>query len=505
MRDRSVTNAKLIINSRGNMKTQPAKIANAPTNFIQKWMMTALALISLLPHHQISEASTSAPPPASCKQMYFGSLGVRCMLYGEDTPTAYSGTDTSTIAPLNQWCPEIPIGQLIYGVTPAPGSLACYQFAVEANTSINYQVSLPPDISGKAEVFRILSNGAGFPVARAESPASPLASSLNTQYVRLALVVRTSNGNGGQVYGLGINTTVPQPLPSASTLADARRIEMNEELRETLASPQDTVYYFYPLRNGQTTALINASFNHSNLQITVQPAKKLLSGSYSTSGTPTILGSTQSNGTPWVFTSAYPANTASTTEPTGVMIKVTGTTSSTFAAEPYQVRAGVRTVHLVGFDITNTENISRWYPTTTAMVQAANNIVTVAGVKDHNGAWVRNHPVQLTVQRFNSAPSTKQITTHKTNYWGKMAVNQALPASGSTTPVTTLFAAPCSGSVTTKNNYGPPGSPSDHWNGTAQTGSVNVLLQSAQPSTGNPSTLTFNFTRICSETYLGYY
>lgn len=444
-------------------------------------------------------------PPSGCRLMYFGGLGVRCMIPGEDLYTG-SGTDASSIAAPAPFCQEITVGQLQYGVTPVPGSIACYQFTVSTSTTLNFEVVLPAGVVGTAELHRMLTNGSGFPLARSKSPTNPLAGTATTQYQRVILVVRTANGPGNQVFGLGINATVPQPLPTNNVVADARPVDMNEIVNGELNSSTDTAYYFYPLDVGQTTAIVTATFNSATVEVGYRPAKRTAPGTY-TLLTETVVSASDSNGAQLGVSSGYAANTAGTTTPAGILIRVKGTSPSGPSNPPFVIRVGQRAVTLdSGFDIVNTESISRWFPTSTPWLQAANYITAQRiGVKDGNGAWVKNHPVRLTVQRFNSDSSSKQIATYTTNHEGKAAINGVLNTAGTVYPITTNFAAGCSGALLIGTNYGPIATPRDHWNGTAQPASVTAELLGAFPVVSNSTTFTVQFTRICSETYLGYY
>lgn len=449
-----------------------------------------------------AKAMTVDPdPPASCSTMYFGTNGVRCFIYGSPAPNGIQGTGASTIASVNQWCPEIPVGQLLQGVTPAPGSLACYQFVVNASTALNFQALLPAGIVGIGELFNMNTNGTGFMIAKSTSPTAPLSGTATTQYLRLALIIRTSNGTGGQVFSYGINLPSSPTLASNTTSSNAHVIDMNEEVSGTLVNNTDSAYYFYPLKTGQTKALISVTFNGSTQQAAFASAQKTGPNTYTVSPE-TTLSSSQS-GTQLLFTSTYAANTAGTTTPAGVLVRVTGTSSSAPANQAFGLRVGAQVVNIATMDIYNTESITRWFPVS-GFLQAANYISTYLGAVDDQGSWVKNQPVQLTVQRFNNDVNSRQVMTVKTNIWGRIADTPALPQTGGVTK-TTNFAAACSGSLLSSNNYGPPGNPTDHWKGTAQMGTVSATLLGAAPVAPKYSTFAIQFTRICSETYLGYY
>lgn len=464
----------------------------------------AVATAAVLP--QDGAAALNEPAaPEGCRLMYFGSLSVRCMFLGEDLYT-YLGTDASSVAAPSPYCQEITIGQLQYGVTPVPGSVACYQFTVSTSTSLNFEAVLPAGVVGTAELHHVLPNGAGFPLARSKSPTNPLAGSATAQYQRVILVIRTANGPGNQVFGFGINTTVPQPLPANNVLNDARAIDMNEEVNGELNAPTDVAYYFYPLDAGQTTVMLGAKFNSAHVQIAWRNAKKTGPNTYTTMPE-ALIPVTSANGALNYLTSGYPANTAGTTTPAGMIVRVTGLGGSAPAKPPFTIRVGARAVSLnSGFDIVNTENLSRWYPTNPPKLQVANYVTAQRiGVKDANGAWVKNHPVRLSLNRNTGSGVVTQIQNFITNHEGKAAVNGVLNTAGTDYPITTYFASGCTGTTTPANNYGPPGTPRDHWNGTAQNGSVYVELLGSYPFVTNTTDFVIQFTRICSETYLGYY
>ncbi len=322
------------------------------------------------------------------------------------------------------------------------------------------------------------------------------------QYARAYLIVRVSNGDGGVPYPLVFNSTLPDPIPPNSTVTNASRVDLNEELRTALPDPLGDAYYFFPLGAGQTTALFTATFVPSNQTLSVFQAQETGPGSY-TVGAETTIAAAYSSGQQLPLSSAYPANTAGGATTSGFLVRVRGINSGAPLNQPFTLRIGAQQVSLVDTGIENDESISRWFPTSQAMLHTANWVTARIGAKDQNGRWVKNHPVALNVKRFVGDPSAQQIVAGlKTNAEGKAAPNPVLPTSGPAGyALKTTYSAACSVPVETNNNYGPPGSPTDHYKGTAQKGEVAVGLTGASPA----SQITIPFLRMCTETYLGRY
>ena len=114
-------------------------------------------------------------------------------------------------------------------------------------------------------------------------------------------------------------------------------------------------------------------------------------------------------------------------------------------------------------------------------------ITSSALVTDSAGTPIKGHDVTLTVNRDTFVSYATQTVTYRTDDSGRINITTQMPA--------------CSGAVLSQPNYGPPGSPTDHWSGTAQRGVVIFTLPDASPAVSRNQ----SFLRICKETYLGYY
>lgn len=101
-------------------------------------------------------------PPDACKRMYFGNLGLQCMLSGSGVEPYAGGSGVDDIAPANPWCVEIPVGVVVQGTTPLPGDFACYQFVINALTPVTVQAALPTSLLATAELYAAMPNGIGF-------------------------------------------------------------------------------------------------------------------------------------------------------------------------------------------------------------------------------------------------------------------------------------------------------------------------------------------------------
>lgn len=464
----------------------------------------ALTGIALAPTSQAYAQST--PAPASCAQRYHGEWGIRCLPngWGEGTfaPELVQGGSTANVAPVNRFCREITLGRPFTAVTPAAGSAVCYQFVVNEAAPASFQLLLPTGISATAELSMGRSNGQGFTLARAKTTDGGLLSGsvAPIRFSRIFLTLRTANGTGGLPAPLVFNGTLPSPFPASNTIATATRVDLNEELKTTLAGPLDEAYHFFPLGVGETTAVLSSTFASMNQNVSYFQAEETAPGTFNL-GPELGVPASYAAGQQLTLTSTYPANVAGGTTTAGFLVKVKGINSGAPANQPYALRIGSAKVVFADLSIDNTESISRWYPEFPPQLEAANYVTTKIGVKDINGFWVKNQPVTLKVQRdFFNDNTIQEVTGLKTNAEGKASTNALLPATGLPgIALTTNFTA-CTGGVMTELDYGPPGVPRDHWDGTAQQGTVTIALPGSSPATQT----SLNFIRICSETYRGY-
>lgn len=432
-----------------------------------------------------STISAAQTLPAPCKTMYFGTAKLACLQPGPGgIVTNLKGTDSSSIPPATQWCQAITPGTIAPATTPAPGTMACYQFTVQDLTNLNVQTAFPTGIVGSAELYNINSNTSGFKLAESFYPNNPMSTTYTTQFIRAVLVVKTTNGAGGAPMNIGVNAPTATPIPATNTLANAISMAINDTVYGKIATPLTSAYYFYPLKIGQAKAAIRATFT-LNQQVAYSFAQQTGPGTYNTQ--PEIVFTPAQSGKNIAATSPYPANTSTTTTPAGVLIRVSGINSSAPANEAFTARVGIADATISSYNIENTETISRWYPVSPAQLQAATYITSTAQVTDSSGAPVRDQDITVTVNRNTSVNGSVQVSTLRTDNSGRISITTQMPA--------------CSGTVFVQNNYGPPGSPTDHWDGTAQRAAVVFNLPDVVPA----ETRTQIFTRICKETYRGYY
>lgn len=447
--------------------------------------------------------STPVPAPASCLSPYHGTWGLRCINAGEGivSPHQVQGTSPASIALLNRFCREVPLGRALGGVTPPPGSWTCYQFVVNEATPVNFQLKLPAGISATAELSYARKNGQGLTLSRAKTVDGGVLSGgvSSIQYGRIFLSVRTSNGSGGEPFPLIFNGTLPDPTPQNTAFSNALRIDMNEELNTSLSDPLDEAYYFFPLDSGQTRAIFTTTFNASNQTISVFHAQEAGAGILNISGE-NIIPHSHSAGQPYYFYSPYPANSPGRATVSGFAVRVKGINASAPPNQRYKLRIGTRDLRFSETDLENNEEISRWFPSDHPRLQVANWVGIRIGIKDLNGFWVKNQPVSMVTQHNILNTATRQIAADlKTNAEGKANVNNTLAAWGLPGYALKTTFPQCSGAVIHKYKYGAPGTPTDRYNGTAQNGRVTLSLPGSYPETQ----LDLSFLRICSETYLG--
>jgi hypothetical protein len=415
---------------------------------------------------------------------YFGTLGSKCMQFNNTTPgVGYTGAQGNQ-APN---CPTIPVGQVTTAVTAPTGGSSCFQFAVAGSVTMPVQVSLPSNVTGIAELFVIYPNGAGFKLSEART-GTPLALNFSMTNQRIGLVVRLFAGPGGQNMNIGVNVAAPAaPTSLNDTASTATGVPMNRGVTSTITTPgSSNGYYFYPLDTGETQANYNIA-RTSNQTVGVRPAQLLAPNVYAL-GTESIVPVSASGQTNQV-TSAN-SNTAGTTTPYGFMVRVSGTNAAAPADEAYSVRLSGARNYIFQTTTVNTENISRYYPISGA-IQVATYLTVTAKIKDATGNFVPNEPVTFDFIPNLNVPSVIQTMTGVTDEYGFITMSASFPA--------------CSGTTLSANNYGPFGSPTDHWNGTAQRGNVVVKVIGVNPPPGNSTQTTIPFTRMCSETYLGRY
>jgi hypothetical protein len=434
---------------------------------------------------QVTQFAHAQTTPSPCRTMYFGNARLACLQSGSGgVVPSLQGSDSSSIPPATQWCQSVTPGTVISSIVPAPGSMACYQFTVQNMGSVNVQASLPTGIVGSAELYNINPNTSGFKLAESFYPNKPLSTSYSTQFMRIVLVVKASNGVGDAPMNIGVNNGGVTPSPSNGAMGTATTMAINDTAFGGMATPLGVAYYFYPLKAGQTKASIRATFT-ANQQAGYRFAQKTGPGAFNVQ--PEIVLTPAQNNQNIVATSPYPANTAATTAPSGVLVRIAGINGLAPANESFTARVGVADVIISSYDLVNTETITRWYPDTPGLLDAATYITANALVTDIAGASVKGQDVLLNVKRNTQDPNAAQTALYRTDDSGRISITTLMPA--------------CTGTVSNASNYGPPGTPTDHWNGTAQTGSVIFDVM----SNISGSVRTQSFTRICSETYLGRY
>ena len=420
----------------------------------------------------------------SCEIWYFGTLGSKCMRYSTATPgTTYTGA-MGNQAPN---CPTIAVGQAAAAVTAPTGGSSCFQFVTTGSVAMPVEVALPPNVTGIAELFVIYPNGAGFKLSEART-GTPLALNFTMSAAqRIGLVIRPFSGPGGQSTNIGVNVAAPAaPTALNNTAANATGVSMNRGVSSTITTPGSSGgYYFYPLDTGETQANYNIG-RTTNQTVGIRAAQRVAPNVY-TMGSETILPVSASGQTGTATSGS--SNAAGTTTPHGFMLRVSGTNASAPADEAYSVRVSGARNYIFQTTSVNTENISRYFPIS-GIIQVATYLTVTAKIKDATGNFVPKEPVTFDFKPYNNS-SVVQTLTGVTDEYGFITMTANFPA--------------CAGPVQTANNYGPFGVPSDHWNGTAQSGSVTIKVVGTNPPAGYSSQTSIPFTRMCSETYLGRY
>lgn len=420
----------------------------------------------------------------SCWMWYFGPSGSKCMGYNDTTPGVGRVGAQGNQAPN---CPTVPVGVATRSVTPPAGGSSCFQWVDTGAVSMPVEVALPPNVTGIVELFVILPNGAGFKLTEART-GTPLAMNYSLTGQRVGLVFRPFTGPGGQNFSIGVNVpALVAPTSLNDTANTATEVPMNRGVSSTITTPgSSNGYYFYPLDAGETKANYNI-VRTSNQTVGIRSAQLLAPNVYAL-GTETIVPVSASGQTTQV-TSAN-SNTAGTTTPYGFMVRVSGANAAAPADEAYSVRLSGGRNYLYSTTTDNTENISRYYPISGA-IQVATYLTVTTKVKDATGNFVPNEPVTVEFRPNLNAPITVQTMIGVTDEYGFITMTGNFPA--------------CSGTTLSQSNYGPFGSPTDHWNGTAQRGNVTIKVVAINAPVGYGNQAVIPFTRICSETYLGRY
>ncbi len=439
------------------------------------------------PQQQAASTMTTSALTAdtrSCETWYFGTLGSKCLRYSNLTPgVGYAGA-MGNQAPN---CPTIPVGQVTTAITAPTGGSSCFQFVTSGAVTMPVEVALPSNVTGIAELFVIYPNGGGFKLSEART-GTPLALNFTMSAAqRIGLVIRPFSGPGGQNMNIGVNVGAPAaPTSLNDTAANATGVPMNRGINSTITTPgSSNGYYFYPLDTGETQANYNM-VRTTNQTVGIRPAQLLAPNVYAL-GTEAIVPASASGQTNTAVSAN--SNTAGTTTPYGFMVRVSGTNAAAPADEAYSVRLSGARNYIYQTTTVNTENISRWYPISGA-IQVATYLTVTAKIKDATGNFVPNEPVTFDFKPYNLGAAV-QTMSGVTDEYGFITVTANFPA--------------CTGPVESSNGYGGPGSPTDHWNGTAQRGSVTITVAGVNPPPGNSSTTVLPFTRICSETYQGRY
>ncbi|WP_188705813.1 Ig-like domain-containing protein [Silvimonas iriomotensis] len=272
------------------------------------------------------------------------------------------------------------------------------------------------------------------------------------------------------------NSYEPNDKPSTAT-----QLNMNTSISANIDTPAaDQDYYFFPLKVGQTAAEIKLNFT-ANVGVTFWLVQKLANG-YLWS-TPQNIATTDTGKT-FTFT-GLPGNTAGTTTPYGIMVRVWGANAAA-GIEWYSLRAGVGDGYIASMNQINNENISRWYPVR-GQLQAANYLTLSATIKDSQNRAIPGETVTFIVRQ----PGITQTQTAQTDVFGM---------------ATTTFNFGSCLSPLAPVTYAAPGLPTDHWQGTAEQGEWMISAASAQPvapNVGANTSDTIEWWRICQETYLG--
>jgi hypothetical protein len=430
-------------------------------------------------------ATTAASTiPAACRMYRF--IGVQgCLIVGTTLYGMPSGSSLADIAPLISGCKEIPMGGSFIGTTPAAGGASCYQFVFNQNATVNSEIRVPADFVGIAEMFSVLPNGVGLKVAASTSPTNPFAFSTTSQYYRVALVLRTSTGTGGQPVGVGIGVPAPGlPGPVNDDPSRPSAAAMNQTVSvATPSTNQSQYYYFFPTTPGQTTANLVVNFT-ANQTASYFPAQKSAAGVY-TLGMGVTLNATDSNVVQ--HPSGLTPTPAGSAVQDGLMVRVASATAGAAILEPFTLRAGVTTASIANVTASNDEGFTRIYPKLSGFLQAFSRLTMVVDVKDANGAPVAGERVLFTAYNDKNDNTNAQAYTSWTDSNGRVSTTLSLPnyCPGGTVDDALVLTAPVG----------------DHWRIEGQFAKVDVVL----PDISSNTFVKRDYFKICKETYLGRY
>jgi hypothetical protein len=362
--------------------------------------------------------------------------------------------------------------------------LSCYQFAVASAGPVPIEVKLPAGITGVAELgYAASTNNGSVLKTHGIEGSGTLSMSPTLNPARYILIVRTENTAGGQPMGVGIGASAPTPNHN-STAQTAISSRLGEYVNSATATPGvSATYSFFPQRDGLVKQNLTATFT-SNQTVTYQVAQQTGPSTFVPYGSATTLTNAQS-GQKVLVSPSNSANATNTTTPYGLLVTVTSNNTGAPANEAFKLRVATADNAFTGIGITYAETTSGYYPLNGVATQAVNYIDLAAFVRDVVGYGVPNEKIKVVVKQ-NLADSTRDQTfNYTTDMTGSFARRFTFTA--------------CAGSVIYSYNYGPIGSPRDHWNGSHQNGRIIIdALDSGLHK-------EFDFTRICSETYLGYY
>lgn len=406
-----------------------------------------------------------------------------CIVPGTTVYGMSSGTSVANIAPVIAGCQEIPVGSSYIGTTPAAGSSSCYQFVFNTQATVNSQIRVPAGFSGIAELFSVSPNGLGLKVTGSTSPTNPFAFSTTSQYYRVALLLRTGAGTGGQPVTVGVGVPAPA-LPGPVNDASSRPtvVPMNQTASETTPSKaQSQYYYFFPTTPGQTAANLVANFT-ANQTVSYSSAQKSAAGVY-TLGTMVPLSATAANVVQHL--SGLTPTAAGAAVQNGLMVRVASTMAGVAVQEPFSLRAGVTTASVVSAVVSNDEGLTHIYPRISGVRQAFSRLTMVVDVKDANNATVAGEKVIFTV--YNDEHDLANFRTYfvDTDAIGHISTTLSLPSycPGGTVDDSTVFTAPVG----------------DQWHIEGQFAQVITSL----PNLPSSPKVTRRFFKVCSETYLG--